>query len=82
MLPLDVGRRPRRRRPPPLPADRAASPTAISLSAGDLDEATITALSRSDDSANANVNGIAFEKIAAFRNGVLEGFAACRTQLE
>jgi len=51
---------------------------ALSLSAGDLDEAVITAISRSDPTKNTNINGSAFEKISAFRTGVLGGLNACR----
>ncbi|MFT3855846.1 MAG: neutral zinc metallopeptidase [Ilumatobacteraceae bacterium] len=53
----------------------------ITLSAGDLDEAIITALQRSDDSTDTNKRGTAFEKIASFRNGVLNGIDACRAQI-
>lgn len=54
------------------------NPAALTvLSAGDLDEAVITAIRRSDVSADTNVRGSAFEKIAAFRQGVLDGAAAC-----
>jgi predicted metalloprotease len=64
---------------PPLPADRAKD--GISLSAGDLDEAVITAITRSDDSSSDNARGTAFEKIDAFRTGVLGGLAACKSRL-
>jgi predicted metalloprotease len=50
----------------------------LTLSAGDLDEAVITAISRSDPTTDTNVNGSAFEKISAFRNGVLGGLNVCR----
>jgi predicted metalloprotease len=63
---------------PPLPAPRDEDPTAISLSAGDLDEAIITALSRSDNTSDENVRGTAFEKIDSFRKGVLGGIDACQ----
>jgi predicted metalloprotease len=49
------------------------------LSAGDLDEAVITAISRSDPTTNTNINGSAFEKISAFRTGVLGGLNVCRS---
>ena len=62
---------------PPLPADRAQD--AIRLSAGDLDEAVITAIVRSDTSTTGN-RGTAFEKIDAFRMGVLGGLAACTSR--
>ncbi|MEO5901899.1 MAG: neutral zinc metallopeptidase [Ilumatobacteraceae bacterium] len=53
----------------------------LTLSAGDLDEAIITALFRSDDSSDENKRGTAFEKISSFRGGVLGGIDACRAQL-
>jgi predicted metalloprotease len=53
----------------------------LTLSAGDLDEAILTALKRSDDSTDTDKRGTAFEKIAAFRNGVLNGIDACREQI-
>jgi predicted metalloprotease len=49
------------------------------LSAGDLDEAVVTAISRSDPTKDTNINGSAFEKISAFRTGVLGGLNVCRT---
>ncbi len=60
---------------PPIPDDRTDT---LQLSAGDLDEAVITAIARSDASADTNVNGIAFQKIDAFRTGVLGGLNVCR----
>ena len=57
---------------PPVPADAP-----ISLSAGDLDEAIVTVISRSDPSSDTNVVGSAFERVAAFREGVLGGLAVC-----
>ncbi len=47
------------------------------LSAGDLDEAIVTAIGRSDSSTDTNVVGSAFEKIDAFRSGVLGGVDVC-----
>jgi predicted metalloprotease len=61
---------------PPQPTGRP-----LYLSAGDLDEAIVTAIVRSDKSADTNVNGSAFEKIDAFRSGVLDGFPACQSRL-
>jgi predicted metalloprotease len=58
---------------------KGQSPDKLSLSAGDLDEAVITAISRSDPTASTNINGSAFEKISAFRTGVLGGLNSCRT---
>ena len=60
---------------PPLPADRVDSP--LSLSAGDLDEAIITAIARSDQTTDTNVLGSSFEKVDAFRGGVLNGLGSC-----
>lgn len=57
---------------PPAPED---SP--IILSAGDLDEAIITAIGRSDASTDTNVSGSAFEKVDAFRDGVQGGLNVC-----
>jgi predicted metalloprotease len=53
----------------------------LTLSAGDLDEAILTALERSDDSTDTDKRGTPFEKIASFRNGVLNGIDACRQQI-
>jgi predicted metalloprotease len=66
---------------PPLPAEREADPKSITLSVGDLDEAILTALERSDNSTDSDKRGTAFEKIASFRNGVLNGIDACRRQI-
>ncbi len=60
---------------PPIPETRTNK---LELSAGDLDEAIITAIARSDESTDTNVNGSAFEKITAFRTGVLGGLNVCR----
>ncbi len=67
-----------------IPDQSSATPTTnpdgtpvISLAAGDLDEAVIMAIQRSDASTGTNVRGSAFEKIASFRSGVLNGAAAC-----
>lgn len=49
----------------------------VYLSAGDLDEAIIIAIALSDQSTDTNVNGSAFEKVDAFRTGVLGGLNAC-----
>ena len=48
------------------------------LSAGDLDEAVVTAIGRSDVSTDTNIVGSAFEKIDAFRKGVLGGLNVCQ----
>ena len=60
---------------PPIPETREDT---LQLSAGDLDEAVITAIARSDASSDTNVSGSAFEKIDAFRTGVLGGLNVCR----
>jgi predicted metalloprotease len=53
----------------------------IILSAGDLDEAVNTAVLLGDESTDTNVNGTAFEKIDAFRSGVLGGLDACQQRI-
>ncbi len=63
---------------PPIPDERTDK---TALSAGDLDEAIVTAIVRSDDSSDTNVNGSAFEKIDAFRAGVLQGMQACQDRI-
>lgn len=63
---------------PPIPTDRVDK---LVLSAGDLDEAIVTAISRSDPTIDTNLHGSAFERIAAFRTGVLGGLAVCRSQI-
>ena len=53
----------------------------ILLSAGDLDEAVVTAVVLGDEASNTDVLGTAFEKIDAFREGVLGGLPACQARL-
>jgi predicted metalloprotease len=53
----------------------------LRLSAGDLDEAIITTILRSDPTADTNIDGSAFEKIDAFRSGVLGGMQACQDRI-
>ncbi|MCB9395035.1 MAG: neutral zinc metallopeptidase [Acidimicrobiaceae bacterium] len=53
----------------------------IVLSAGDLDEAVITAVALGDEATSDNVNGTAFEKIDSFRAGVLGGLPACQNRI-
>jgi predicted metalloprotease len=48
---------------------------------GDLDEAIQAALVLGDDAAGDDVLGSGFEKIAAFREGVLDGLDACLARL-
>jgi predicted metalloprotease len=59
---------------PPLPADRDG----LLLSAGDLDEVAIIAILRGDESSDQDQRGTAFDKIANFRDGFLNGLPACR----
>jgi predicted metalloprotease len=53
----------------------------IILSAGDLDEAVGTAVLLGDESSSTDVNGTAFEKIDAFRSGVLDGMSGCQARI-
>lgn len=53
----------------------------ILLSAGDLDEAVITAVALGDEASSTNVVGTAFEKIDSFRAGVLGGLQACQDRI-
>ena len=64
-----------------LPQPRLATRDSVRISAGDLDEAIQTVLRLGDASVDDNVLGSAFEKIDAFRTGVLEGADACLAQL-
>ena len=54
----------------------------ILLSAGDLDEAVITAVALGDEASTTNVVGTAFEKIDSFRAGVLGGLAGCQNRID
>ena len=63
-----------------LPQPRAAERTAM-VSAGDLDEAIQTIIGISDESSDDNVRGGLFEKIGAFRQGVVEGLDSCLADL-
>lgn len=49
----------------------------VELSAGDLDEAVVTVIGRSDPADDTDVEGTAFEKVDAFRTGVLGGLDEC-----
>ncbi len=53
----------------------------ISSSPGDLDEAIRMAIMQGDDGANVDAVGSPFEKIAAFRVGVLGGLSACDAEI-
>jgi predicted metalloprotease len=61
---------------PPQPKGRP-----LYLSAGDLDEAIVTAIVHGDKSSDADVNGSAFEKVDAFRSGVLGGMQSCQDRI-
>lgn len=56
------------------------SDTDTQLSPGDLDEAVATAVELGDDSTDTNRFGSPFEKIDAFRTGVLGDIAACQAR--
>ena len=64
-----------------LPQPRLATRDSVRISAGDLDEAIQTVLRVGDTGIDDNVIGSAFEKIDAFRTGVIEGTDACLAQL-
>ena len=63
---------------PPTPQDEKRD---LSLSAGDLDEAIVTSIVRSDPTTDTDIEGSAFEKIGAFRSGVLGGLQACQDRI-
>jgi predicted metalloprotease len=54
----------------------------VTISAGDLDEAIQTLIAIGDPTQDTNLRGSPFEKIGAFRKGVLDGLDACRAQLK
>jgi predicted metalloprotease len=62
---------------PPQPQGRP-----LYLSAGDLDEAIVTAITRGDPTSDTNINGSAFEKVDAFRSGVLGGMQSCQARIK
>lgn len=64
-----------------LPEPRLATRDSVRISAGDLDEAIQTVLLVADPGVDDDVIGNAFEKIASFRVGVLQGTDACLAQL-
>jgi predicted metalloprotease len=64
-----------------LPQPRLASRVGVRISPGDLDEAIQTVLRLGDASADDDVIGSAFEKIDAFRTGVIDGTDTCLAQL-
>jgi predicted metalloprotease len=61
---------------PPQPEGRP-----LYLSAGDLDEAIVTAIVHGDSTSDTNINGTAFEKVDAFRSGVLGGMESCQERI-
>ncbi len=63
-----------------LPLPRAEGRT-VSVSAGDLDEAIQTIIGLSDESSSDDVRGGLFEKIGAFRQGVVGGLDSCLADL-
>ena len=63
---------------PPTPAEEDRQ---LLLSAGDLDEAIVTSIVRSDATSDTNFEGSAFEKIDAFRAGVLGGMQSCQDRI-
>ena len=64
-----------------LPQPRLATRDSVRISAGDLDEAIQTVLLLADPGIDDDVIGNAFEKIDAFRTGVIEGTDACLARL-
>ncbi len=62
------------------PADRTAPSPDVIASPGDLDEAVKTAILVGDETTDADQVGSAFEKIDAFRVGVLGDLDACQTR--
>ena len=63
-------------------ANTTGPPRDVSISPGDLDEAIQTALVIGDAGSADDVVGSGFEKIASFRQGVLEGISACTARLD
>jgi predicted metalloprotease len=64
---------------PPIPTDRENK---LRLSAGDLDEAVVNAIVRADPTTDTNKNGSAFEKVSAFRKGVLSDLNECNASFK
>ena len=62
--------------------EQSTSQRGVIISPGDLDEAIQTALVVGDETSTEDVVGSGFEKIAAFRQGVLEGIPACVDRLD
>jgi predicted metalloprotease len=55
----------------------AAAEGQAEISPGDLDEAVRAALVAGDPDADVDRNGVAFDKISAFRTGFINGLTAC-----
>jgi predicted metalloprotease len=64
-----------------LPEPRLASRNSVRISPGDLDESIQTVLAIADLGADDDIIGNAFEKIDAFRTGVISGTDVCLAQL-
>ena len=64
-----------------LPQPRLETRNSVRISAGDLDEAIQTVLVVGDTGVDDDVIGNAFEKIDAFRTGVIDGTDVCLDQL-
>ncbi len=66
---------------PPVTTNPAQPPATMIVSPGDLDEAVRTALVVGDRGLDDNLEGSAFEKIAAMRRGVLNGMPTCLAEI-
>ena len=64
-----------------MPLPRDAADAKCSISAGDLDEAIQTIIGLSDETSTDDVHGGLFEKIDAFRDGVVNGLDSCLDDL-
>ncbi|MGI9030667.1 MAG: hypothetical protein ACR2HP_11895, partial [Ilumatobacteraceae bacterium] len=65
-----------------IPVDGVLPPRGVYISPGDLDEAIRTVLVIGDAGLVDDVVGSGFEKIASFRQGVLDGIPACLARLD
>jgi predicted metalloprotease len=64
-----------------IPGPDGQTERGVRIEPGDLDEAIQTALVVGDEGASDDVLGSGFEKIASFREGVLDGLEACRERI-
>jgi predicted metalloprotease len=64
-----------------LPDSTDKRPQRVSIQAGDLDEAVQTAVIIGDTKSTDDQVGTGFQKVAAFRSGVLGGLTACNKQI-